>query len=517
MRNFATALVLLLSAAFSACTARTDFSVSANLPAQYSGVWITVEQIWLHVDAGAGPDEAGWSQFVLDSPQTFDLATLTQGGLLNLASQLDVPAGSYRQLRLFLADSDGDLTRSAQTQGLEFNNEIHWLDEDGKARASSLRVLNSEKGIGVPVELNLNGEGALGDSSSSTEDTDTEPSSSEAIIDFDIARDVTSFTLGDEVGFFLSPRLSAIDKSSSGTIKGQVDVSEISPNSTSGNFEVQVSAQTLSSDGSRYSVVKSAALGSDGSFTLFPLPASSGDAEEYDLVFHGPTVKSLIIKGVSINEGAPADAASTDLSDVSLVPAETFYSNIAEDQLVTLRGTRVGFYQVAEGDDADAAPYLIEERGIDPITGRFASEHPLSAGDYLIATSAPLFADSALTHRLGEAEDVFAVSEPVVPSGVSAYSIQFTFDLREPIRFDRGQLLISYNGALVTAVSLERILARPIQTPSITLNNLPAAVYYAEVWLWNAQDPFDSLERQPYLSPLDLRQGDLIGTTVTIE
>ena len=48
------------------------------------------------------------------------------------------------------------------------------------------------------------------------------------------------------------------------------------------------------------------------------------------------------------------------------------------------RGARVGFYQTLPG--SDEIPYLIEERGIDPLTGLFDSDRALSAANVATGT-----------------------------------------------------------------------------------------------------------------------------------
>lgn len=68
----------------------------------YDNVFVTVEKVRVHQSSSAGENDAGWSELVLATPQRIDLLTLTNGTLLPLG-ELELPAGSYTQMRLVLA------------------------------------------------------------------------------------------------------------------------------------------------------------------------------------------------------------------------------------------------------------------------------------------------------------------------------------------------------------------------------------------------------------------------------
>ena len=74
----------------------------------YEHVYVTVTKIRVHQSASAGASDAGWSELVIP-PQRVDLLALTNGVLQELGS-LPLPAGSYQQVRLVLADNPANPT-----------------------------------------------------------------------------------------------------------------------------------------------------------------------------------------------------------------------------------------------------------------------------------------------------------------------------------------------------------------------------------------------------------------------
>lgn len=76
----------------------------------YDRVYVTVTKIRVHQSASAGASDAGWSELVIP-PQRIDLLSLTNGVLQELGS-MPLPAGSYQQVRLVLAENPGNPTPS---------------------------------------------------------------------------------------------------------------------------------------------------------------------------------------------------------------------------------------------------------------------------------------------------------------------------------------------------------------------------------------------------------------------
>ncbi len=105
----------------------------------------------------------------------------------------------------------------------------------------------------------------------------------------------------------------------SGSIQGTVSVPEALTLTVDGltdvQPDVQVSAETVSSDGTRHIIVKTTRVDSSGNFALYPLSTASGAPGNYDLVIHGPNIETVIIKSVPVVAGAPG-TASAQFGDV---------------------------------------------------------------------------------------------------------------------------------------------------------------------------------------------------------
>ena len=74
----------------------------------YSHVWVTVTDVKIHTNANAGPNDSGWVDLtpnLANSPQQVDLLAqaTTECFLAMLGSKTEIQAGSYQQIRVFLA------------------------------------------------------------------------------------------------------------------------------------------------------------------------------------------------------------------------------------------------------------------------------------------------------------------------------------------------------------------------------------------------------------------------------
>lgn len=106
----------------------------------YDNVYVTVQTVRVHQSASAGDADSGWSEITLSPQRRIDLNTLTNGVVEELG-QTQLPAGTYTQLRLVLADNGNSApyanavkptggsetalsTPSAQQSGLKVNVNI---------------------------------------------------------------------------------------------------------------------------------------------------------------------------------------------------------------------------------------------------------------------------------------------------------------------------------------------------------------------------------------------------------
>src|SRR5207237_7185031 len=185
----------------------------------------------------------------------------------------------------------------------------------------------------------------------------------------------------------------AFDLSEVGGIQGQLTLTNLTGiNSAVGLPAIQVSAQSLSADGTRHVVVSRAPVHADGSFLLYPLATSSSSPADYDLVIHGPGIATIIIKSVQVtlasssassttSTGTAASSTSNAVSVGTLIPraAGSYTANVGTATGAALpAGAQVGFYQTLA--TAGEVPYVIEASPIDPFNETQANAQALSTG-----------------------------------------------------------------------------------------------------------------------------------------
>lgn len=610
--------LLLAACSLAACGARTDVSATSNIPALYSHVWVTVQDVKFNTSATAAPGDSSWLDFPLTTPTTFDLATVTNGGLAIFGSALNIPTGTYSQMQLLLSDSSASLVTSAQTAGLLYNDQVEYLDSAGAAVAAPLELVHPENGIVLAVTLTIpNNTKAFAESldSTSTAATSTDPTTGLATtttptttttaattcnttttntttttpvtttsdscssptlstfavgIDFDAEHDLVPFTFSSQPGFLLNPHLAAYDLSIAGTIQGEVDISLLTTTTTtttststtaataSGNPDIEVSAETLSSDGSRHVVVKSTPLLSDGSFVLYPLTTNATSANAttttiYDLVIHGPLINTAIIKSVPASVAAPASATTVALTSVQLTSVADYAVNIATATPFTTAGALVQFYQTVPV--SGEVPYVVARQPIDPFNNVFAGNAALSAGPiavstysggvtstpvseaptegtgtYQVAAIAPNFNDGAFGTKVSAPNPLTATAVLVklaplsVATGAASSTLSVKTAVAAPGKYNKGELILSQNGAIVAVTPLDSILGEASGT--VTLERVPggtssqsltSGLYDLSAWVWDSSNPSGTLSRQSGSSGIDLSTGSASGATMTID
>jgi hypothetical protein len=440
------------------CGSKSDVSLTGNTPAQYSHVWITVQAVWFNTSGTAGPDDSGWDKFSLSTPSTVDLVAQSGGNISGIASGLRVPARTYSQVRLIPVDATAPLASSAQNAGALYNFEADWVDSAGTTHQLPLELLNPDKGIGIPTSIKvpignvssaLTGTGTSTTSgalpfaassgtttnpfgtttsttspvtSTTTGSTSTTPNNAFAAA-LDGTVNLMPFTFASSSNGILwsAHATAAYDLSIAGGISGQLSLTNITT-SVSGLPDIRVSAETLSTDGSRHVVVSSTAVLSDGSFLLYPLATNSSTTSPltYDVVIHGPDIATIIIKGVQVPRPSSSSNTTTTASTTTLAtqnasvssptlttttttpttnssvnavsigtltpraaalsPAPTNYpANISTAPGAQLpAGAVTNFYQTL-GTQGEV-PYVIESSPIDPFNQVLFNPQPLSVG-----------------------------------------------------------------------------------------------------------------------------------------
>jgi hypothetical protein len=588
---------VMLAAGLGACSVKTSVSVSAATPAQVQHLYVTIAAVWLHADASAPPDGAGWVGQALATPKTLDLAALTAGSLSELVSGIDTPPATYRQLRLELADSSAALTSAARSAGLSWNAQVQYLDTAGDNQTLPLELPSPAAQLIVPVSLTLQGAGVLpilsgsmlaanlnsgssgsnkpalgfaaltgASASASTADgiatggdtaagatvvvsSSTTASTASIAVDIQAIGHWVPFDFGGQAGALLSPSIIVYDTAKAGGITGTLDVSGIDANVLAGTQGIVVTAETLSADGTRFEPVKSVGVSGSGAFTLYPLPIPAGaDNTRYDLVIHGPSIRSVIISQVPVSAGAAS--ASTVIQSTALkpAPARHFPVNTAANSGTLPGGSWVGFYQTVPGF---TAPHLIESAMPDPFTGGFSANVSLSAdvidygryanggdiqlsssapdegvGTYRIGADAPLRVASVLSNTISAptlgtsgVQPLF-LPAPGAALGGAELRVSGTMTFARPGRFDRGFVMISRGGMLIDAADLSASLSGLGAQASFSLGALPAGLpggrYEVSVRLWNSRDPRGTLTRVAAASTLNAAAGGAQSVGITV-
>ena len=572
-------------AALAGCTSQTNVSMQTSVQAKYTHVWLTVQELWFNTNSAATPDGTGWNRFPLSTPITVDLATLTAGSLAQIASSLKVPAGTYTQIRLIPVDSSAALTSSAQTAGAQLNAEADYIDSAGTSHQDPLELLNPDKGIGIATTLTIKASlGALGTptvtsttSTNSTQcalgdqscmqsttttpvtagaSTSSSTTSRSLALTVDGAHDLVQFAYGNQIGVLLNPHAAAYDVSTAGTVRGSIDLTNISSSvESSGAVDVEVTAETLSADGSRHVAVKTAQVATDGSFVLYPLLASSSSASTttYDLVIHGPQIATVVVKSVPVAVGDPSSTAAVSIGTVAARSATPFTFNLTAGSQALPAGALVNLYQTlpASGE----VPYLVDQVAIDPFARSLLTDEALPSGaidsgtyvsggnvalttstpvqgvsTYLVSAQAPLFSDGTLLTVLAAPSSGSGPVQVTIPTlvpaaGAASGSISVTVTPVQAGKYDRGELILSHDGAIVQTIAIDSALTQnggaTLQVLGIpgggSASSFDNAVYYVSTRAWLSSNPAGTLQRQTFTSPVDLSAGSLTGLSVNVD
>jgi Domain of unknown function (DUF4382) len=543
-----------LSLALTGCSVDTSVQTTASTPNRVQHAYVTVVAVWLNASSTATVSDAGWAQSTLATPQTIDLTTLNAGAVADLVSSLKMTAGTVSQVRLVLADSSATLESSAQAAGLTTNDALVYTDSSGTVQTIPLEFASPASSFVVPTSLTLQGQSAGSflnqTSTSTTTATDTSNTAAASVaVNIDGVRNLLLFNSGNQVGALLTPALSAANVSDAGAISGTLDLSALPSNSLSNYQGVVVTAEAVSSDGTRFVPVKSSSVTSDGTFVLYPLPVSSSGNTTYDLVIHGVAAQSVVITQVPVNAGDPSTATTVQSSAITLTPASNYAVNVARNSTPLPGGTQVDFYQtLATG----AVPYLMEWSLINPFSGGFAYDVALSSASvaigaynsgnaisfttvrplegirgYQLVSEGTLRAASALnTGAVGTLLQGSSSSSvlPIVPpapgiaSGGTIGTLSGTVTVGSPGRYDTGVVLVSQGGQLVDSLNISTALAAGARSltfsdPSIPAG-LPLAVYDVSVRAWKSNSTSATLARIGLANQVDMRQSN--AATVTI-
>lgn len=215
----------------------------------FDAVNVTVERVRVHNSASADPGAPGWSELVLNPPRRLDLLELTNG-VMETLGELPLPAGSYQQLRLVLADNGGQtpLANSVLPSG---QTEVALKTPSGQ-----------QSGVKMNVDVDVAANQMI-----------------DLLIDFDACKSVV--TAGASGQYLLKPVVRVLPYLISG-VSGQIEATTY----TAGALV------SLQQDGV---VVRATTPQDDGRFVLQPAPAGS-----YSVVFTAPNRTTMVVHGVPV-------------------------------------------------------------------------------------------------------------------------------------------------------------------------------------------------------------------------
>lgn len=385
--------------------------------------------------------------------------------------------------------------------------------------------------------------------------------------------DLVQFGYGDpnnpQIGVLLNPHPAAYDASTVGGIRGSIDTSNIGSSvNSSGQIDVQVTAEILSSDGSRHIAVQSAQVAPDGSFVVYPLPAASVSTTSststtstpgltttppstttfYDLVIHGPQIATVIIKSVPVTQSDPSSAVS--VGTVSPRPAASYTFNMQAGTVALPAGAVVDLYQTIPV--TGELPYVVDQVPVDPYSRNLLNPESVPMGTidwgtytsggnvalttvtpvqgasvYFIAAQAPLFTEGQLVTTLGppaSGTGPVGIAVPAMVPTAGSGSMSITVGAVTPGKYDRGELIVSHDGAIVQTVAIDSALTQN-GGQTLQVRGIPAggstssdnAVYYVSIRAWNSSDPVTTLQLQSFDTPVDLSSGSATVPTVNVD
>jgi Domain of unknown function (DUF4382) len=281
---------------------------------------------------------------------------------------------------------------------------------------------------------------------------------------------------------------------------------------------------------------------SSGSTTTTTSPAATTTTPATGMTnggYTGTTTSSSTSTTTTSSTSTTNNANVNAVSIGTLTPraATSYAANVATAPGAPLpAGAVMNFYQTLGGKDE--VPYVIESSPIDPFNQVLFTDQALSpttidsgtwstngtvtmvsaapaegAGTYKVAAVAPGFSDGVLDPKVTVSAPKSGTASVVVPTlklgaGAAAGSLAATVIATTPGKYDQGELLVSHDGVLVAAASLDAVLTQGTGG-IVTVANLPSgtpdAVYYVTIRAWKATDPGGSVQRQWYPQTMDLR------------
>jgi Domain of unknown function (DUF4382) len=336
---FAVVLMLVACGGGSNTTSQTAFvNVSTSDPptcsapsGPYSHVFVTVTDVKIHISASAGSNDSGWVDLtpnLKNSPQQVDLLSQasTECFLAMLGSKTEIQAGSYQQIRIFLAADNTSISgnQCSSAPGSPANCVV--LAADNSVHALKL-ASEAQSGLKIPSGQIAGGKFTI--AAGETKDLD---------IDFNACASIVANGSGQ---FILTPVLHAGEVGLSSAINGTVIDNSTSKPIVGGTAVVALERKD---DNGVDRVVMSTLADANGNFSLCPVPAGAYDlvvaAVNGSGVFYAATVTtgvqaSTAVGNIPVNPEPSANGANTGAASLTGV-VQTSGSSGAVSEIVTL-------------------------------------------------------------------------------------------------------------------------------------------------------------------------------------
>ncbi|PMS19027.1 hypothetical protein C0Z18_14440 [Trinickia dabaoshanensis] len=317
----------------------------------FDHVYVTVSQVRINASSSAGDNDSGWATIALATPQKIDLLALTNGAMATLG-QTTLPAGQYQQIRLVLAQNQGNsMANSVVVSGTSAEQAL----ATPSATQSGLKIIR-------PFDVAAN-------------------STVDLVLDFNACKSVVQQGNG---GYALKPVVTATPTTVVGTIDGYVAPAE-------------AGATVYAEQNGK--VVSGTIADSTGHFVFSTLVQSTTNGN-YDIVIAQPNETTGIIASVPVVVGATTHV-STAAQPITL-PASTMntvsgtVTASADASIRALQNASTGTYEIGSANaNLDTGAYTMTLPTAAPLVGSYSNALPialtaatLSAGQYTVEADA---------------------------------------------------------------------------------------------------------------------------------
>jgi len=530
------------SASSAAPTGMVNVQVTDAPTSDFDHVWVTIREIRFHTSNAVAADDPGWLKYPLATPVSVDLAALNNGSLAPVFDGLTLPVGTYQQIRLVLVSDNAPLSSVAQAAGLTYNDQVDWTDTSG-SHFAPLEIPAPVQGIGINGTFTVSASAALN-----------------LVLDFDVGHDVVRFIHGGNNAYTLKPNLKYFDLSEVGAVTGSVATANLCTSAaaaapTNCAYNLVIKAEQLSADGTYHMATRYTTIRADGTFTLYPLRVPAGQASTtVDVLVRGRNMDTVLVRNVPVTAGTSPSSNPTILSSTPLpLTLDTEYVANASAPLAPT-GSWINVYQTVSSISANEVPYEVRYRHVNPFTGIFTDNLPLSTGPlqlgsyvgggaptlvantpvqgnggFLVFASAPDYSRTEAT-----SDPLLPVAQPAVasftlpaltvdPTVASADSISGNVSEAVAGTYDSGYLVVVRMGTIIQTLPINNLLAT--NGGSFTIGNLPGgsaakslpgAYYYLYARVWNSANPQGTKKRIDFSGFADLRTGSATGLNVTL-